>query len=32
LRFYESLGAKRMSDWVVLKVGREEIEALTKEQ
>jgi len=32
LRFYESLAAKRMSDRVVLKVGREEIEALTKEQ
>jgi len=28
LRFYESLGAKRMEDWVVLKVGREGIQEL----
>ncbi|KAK0634191.1 acyl-CoA N-acyltransferase, partial [Immersiella caudata] len=32
LRFYENLGAKRMSDWVVLKMGREGIEVLTKEE
>jgi len=30
LRFYESLGAKRMDDWVVLKVGRDGIMGLAE--
>lgn len=32
LKFYEKIGARKMEDWVVLKVGREGIRDLSNRQ